>query len=309
MKNVRPAVGSRAPNLDEPAADWVPLRLAPFYCSDDGFVSNSSWIEAVTTEIKKILEVMGGEDHPLEQPPTITSDRDGSRRVSVDSIGITTSWYCDGSIVVYPNSEPESWAIGGLNVKALLDRDNWLCIAQHQRKAADWHYRLIGLLFSICHERFQTMFRSGAIHMMARKGCVFSPFERVTWDQWQVFKLDEESPKNSVWHERLPGTPASATAPDGAHLYSIYLAAGVSAEQSALTPEEKCTQWVLGFLREFIDRPPDPLHILSARAVAKFEGLSERGFVRSYRHAQVLSGNYNWSTPGRPRIPTLIRAK
>jgi len=145
---------------------------------------------------------------------------------------------------------------------------------------------------------------------MARKNSVLAPFEHVTWDQWQYFTLhnDEENdnslPVKTVWHDpRDPyrsaarTSPSTATGPTGEHLYAIHLAPGVKRRNS---PEDECLRWLLQLLRDYPERPPQPLPNLAKEAVSKFPGLSERGFRHCRLSAQTETGNWNWSRPGAP---------
>ena len=98
---------------------------------------------------------------------------------------------------------------------------------------------------------------------MARKNSVLAPFERVTRDQWQFFRLDnpsEEPPEK--WHDpRAPvglrdsPSPCTATGPTGERLFAIYVAPGIS-QNVGLASEHKCQIWVRELLRDYPDRAP-----------------------------------------------------
>src|SRR3984893_18365067 len=82
---------------------------------------------------------------------------------------------------------------------------------------------------------FTHLVSSGAVHIMARKNNVLAPLERVTWDQWLFFRLDDEDDdallKAKIWYDpREPNwsaagkKPSTATGTAGERLYSIYIA-------------------------------------------------------------------------------------
>jgi hypothetical protein len=173
---------------------------------------------------------------------------------------------------------------------------------------------------------FGEVLSRGSAHVVARKNTVLAPFERVAWDQWQYFKLDEPEPTAPAWESQHyewvePASPAvrwcdprncgwgtqgyrpsTATGPNGEKLYSIHVAPGMEGTESgAPSPDEKCIRWLMELMTVFPKRSPKPRAALTQEAVAMFPGLSERGFGRALFEAQRETGNFNWSSPGAPR--------
>jgi hypothetical protein len=58
-KGRMPALPSATPAavINEPKADWVPLRWAPFYCTSNGFIlSPAKWGEALCDELQRLSQ-------------------------------------------------------------------------------------------------------------------------------------------------------------------------------------------------------------------------------------------------------------
>jgi hypothetical protein len=227
-------------------------------------------------------------------------------------MGIATD-ISPGSIYVYPDQEEwYRWTVEGSSAE-ILNHPEWDQIPPDERLAAQWHRRLLADLFYSWHSNFVEAVRTGAAHIMARKKSVLAPFERVTWDQWQFFRLDEVDDRppaemydplngSGRWHDPRGWSghaPSTATGPSGERLYSIYVAPGLE-RKKGLTAEQKCRQWLLGLMRDYPHRPPEPRGRLAEQATLKFPGLSKRGFERCYFSARVQTGNANWSRPGAP---------
>jgi hypothetical protein len=130
---------------------------------------------------------------------------------------------------------------------------------------------------------------------MARTNTVLAPFERVTWDQWQYFRVDEP-----VEPDRDRSKVSTATGPTGEKLYSIHIAPGVARSNQHDHPREKCLHWVLELMQQFPDRPPKPKRKLYKEAASKFPGLSGRAFAHCISDAQKSMRHTKWSEPGRP---------
>jgi hypothetical protein len=155
----------------------------------------------------------------------------------------------------------------------------------------------------------------GAANIMARKNTVLAPFERISWDQWRYFELDDELGMHRLQDQRwgdprsVSSTGWTATGPAGEKLYEIHIAPGVVTIQPSdrnreNEPEEKCLQWLAELIHDYPDRPPKPRDSLAQEAISKFAGLTTNGFLRCFTRAQALTGNQNWSRPGRfPKSP------
>jgi hypothetical protein len=170
---------------------------------------------------------------------------------------------------------------------------------------------LLQRLFTSWEEGFVTAVRFGAAHIMARKHSVLAPFERITWNQWQFFHLDENSSKprsrTSQWGDprgpqwkHVGDLPWTATGPAGEKLYEIHIAPGArSAQHGQLTPEQEVVGWLLKLLSDHPDHPPKPLPELAKQICSAFPALSERAFRQCLFRAQRQTGNRKWSEPGR----------
>lgn len=301
--------------IHEPQGDWVPLKQAPFFCASGGRIcSVKTWPDAFYDDLRKMTSQIHTElrDPELVGLPapewSVLSDK-SRPSVWVTAMDISTD-ITPGSVFVSPDYRtkgPFGWLVGGLS-DAILKDPEWDEIPPQQRVAARWHRRLLETFFRNLHGNLADAVRSGAAHLMARKNSVLAPFERVTWDQWHFFRLDDDhNPRSKIWYDpRNPDWelawrgPCSATGPAGERLYGLHIAPGVVKNDDGLTAEEKCQQWLRGMLRDHPERPPRPLEGLAKEAVSLFGGLSKRGFLRCYSYAQKETGNRNWSRPGAP---------
>src|SRR5262249_26258098 len=136
-----------------------------------------------------------------------------------------------------------------------------------------------------------------------------APFERVTWNQWAYFRLDEQQkpsrdskwgdPRASIWSRDLPWT---AIGPAGEKLYEIHVAPGLANPLSSFTIEKKCEGLLVKMLTDQDDRPK-PLPELAKQICSEFPGLSERAFRQCLLRAQEITGNRKWSEAGRRKSP------
>ena len=150
--------------------------------------------------------------------------------------------------------------------------------------------------------------------IVARKHSILAPFERITWNQWQHFQLDENpsqpQPRASDWGDprgsycwHVADVPWTATGPAGEKLYDIQIAPGTrSAIQSQFT-EQEVIGWLANLLREHPDESPQPLGDIRQLAMRHCPGLSMKSFDYCYVTACKRTGNYNWSKPGRRKSP------
>jgi hypothetical protein len=308
----------------EPKANWVPLWRAPFYCFSNRYIDSPElWADAFNAEIqRRTFQPHVRAPNPNYPELVTASPPEWSWRISktkmqasISAAGIKTV-ISPGSVCVHPEGpiSLDRWLIGGCSDKVLEDSE-WDEIPPDERIAALWHKELLDCLFDTLHSSFVNAVESGAAQIMARKNSVLASFERVTWEQWQFFRLDEiEDPppaeKLKIWYdprpfwfERTKRFTCTATSPAGERLYTIYIAPGVVGTESGDREdgaEQKCLQWIAQLLREFPDRAPKPLGNLAKEAISRFPGLSKRGFVRCYVGAQLQTGNRNWSRPGAP---------
>jgi hypothetical protein len=301
------------PAHDDMADDWVPLAQAPFYCYRAGYItSERKWAEVLRAQVEKYASTP--DDLPLKPPtpyPVEWSFTATGESAYVAALGILTT-ISPGSVHVHPGIEPFDWDFDRWSITGrsddVLKQTEWRKISPDEQSGAAWHRRLLGHLFSDWHYHFVDAIRSGAAYLMARKNSVLSPHERIAWDQWQFFTLDDP-PKNDseIWHDPRESKwmrqfPSSATAVGGERLYSIYVAPGRASEsKSIISAEDKCLQWLRELLGDYPDRPPKPLRCLANEAKTKFAGLSKNAFHRCYFRLQAESGNRNWSRPGAPK--------
>jgi hypothetical protein len=328
-----------APTLiNEPQADWMPLPLAPFYCFQVGWVhSAEAWQDALRALVQAIIckheeerQYLSGlseaERHRFSEldmlpPPEWSFDRSkdeyqgwitamgGSKttyEASFTALGVITN-IRPGAIFVYPSDIGDSFdgVVTGRSVEILQDR-NW----EETAPGGRWHRWLLKHLFWYWNLNFRRAFHSGAIRILARKNSVLAPFGRVTWDQWQFFRLDEDAlskpREREIWHDPVEpywssNRVSTATGPAGERLYSIYVAANPDQLIRPVDPEEKCLQWLLELHRDYPDRSPRPLPELAEKAVSMFEGFSKNAFYRCLFKVQVQTGNRRWSNAGRPQ--------
>jgi len=293
------APATAGPNL--PCNDWVPVRKAN--CPGNIFTADHrEWITAAAIDAgwavtnRKL-------NWEIEQFKVCLIIRCGDLEATL---------YPDGSYIM--DLSNSNWSAYGLELgdfnETTVPPPEWAPPLQEMKK-------LVHDLFTKWKINAEHMFRLGKVHMMARKNSVFSAFERITWDQWQLFTLDEKIDPVENWldhchnKQRRERLPATATGPCGERLFSIYIAPGDDpTRDDALNCEEECLQWLLGMMRAFPDRRPKVLRELADEAVQLFPGLSKRAFDRSFTRAKTETGNLSWSKAGRPpKTLALIGAK
>jgi hypothetical protein len=312
--------------LDAPRPDWAPLWRAPFYCYSESYIPSAEiWVEALCGTVNNIASSWSSQFDKHESPKlnqvelrewSIQQSKDPE--IVVTALGLRT-YIKPGWIAVYPeyaegfdvDFDVDDWLIAGWSSGILKDPD-WDNVCPAQQLAAAWHRRLLTGLFQYWKSNFVSALESGAALIMVRKNKILAPFERVTLDQWQLFKLDDEpraEEETKMWYDpRQPywsrkAVVSTATGPTGERLFAIHIAPGFVDPDSGdhgHAPEEKCLQWLMELLRDYPVRPPSPLGHLAKKAVSIFPGLSRRGFQRCYFMCCQQTGNRNWSRPGAP---------
>jgi hypothetical protein len=333
--------------INEPRSDWVLPWEAPFYCFSGGYIRSArEWAGALQAEVQKIInsdvwaDALQADTRKILKAEGITETEYRSGLVGTWSFNRKTkapgAWIIakgirtdikPGFVSVIPimpgdddrHDRPRidlnRWLLIGGHSKEILSDPEWdegPCFFEaflDQKLSAQWHRRLLEQLFRLWERSFTRAIESGAAHIMARTHSILAPFERITWNQWQYFRLDEElpPPKDPKWGEPRSSSkvlPWTATGPGGEKLYEIHIAPGSSDPNRENNPEEKCLQWLTELILDRPDRPPKPRDLLAREGVSKFPGLTLNGFLRSFARAQALTGNQKWSRPGRfPKSP------
>jgi hypothetical protein len=223
------------------------------------------------------------------------------------------------------------WLIGGTSDEMLSDQnwnealrtqsekheddDGFLVyeeISRDQKIAAEWHRQLLKRLFWSWERNFAEAIKSGAAYIMARKGSVLAPFERITWNQWQYFQVSPVPRKQKKWGDpAIPDwsrhdVPETAFGPTDERLYEIHIAPGVNRSDRSREndPEERCLRWLGELIHDYPKRPPKPRDALAQEALSKFPALTKNGFFRCFVLVQEQAKNQSWSQPGRfPKSP------
>jgi hypothetical protein len=326
---------------NEPKPDWVHPTIAPFYCFGNGAYCEyirlpAAWGAAVCAELRRRIKEPPSNrelndpgfakllsapqpkwsfncvdrsfyfwwvfNYATEAPPI---------RVSAIAMGIVTDIQ-PGLILVWPDGELRWWISGDSD--QILKDPKWDKISPHEQVAAQWHRWLLKGLFQTWRASFERAAILGVVQIVARKNSVLAPFERISLNQWQYFKVDDEPPRAAQlrlplrssqlrWGDPHGFSPGwTATGPAGEKLYSIHIAPGVpiaGGRNRKHDPEEGCLHWLLKLIEDYPKRPPMPRDLLAKEAVAKFPGLTLNGFFRCFAHTQLLAQNQNWSRPGR----------
>jgi hypothetical protein len=309
----------------EPKADWVPLVSAPLRYSSLGYIrSVEKWRENLDVKVKQFAQSISPDDDIHMPEYSFQSTRKWD--AWIEAGGITTHLSANwGAVYV---SSGKDFLAGG-DPDELLKNKIWKNFPPQQMSAARWHRNLLKAILKSLRRDFGEALNKGSAHVMARKNTVLAPFERVSWDQWQYFKLDEPDQIRPEWEEqyyewRQPASPplhwfdprncgweakgyrpSTATGPSGERLYAIHVAPGSGrAESGNLSPEEKCIQWLVQSMTAFPERSPKKREALLEEAVTLFPGLTERGFGRCLFDARRQTGNLKWMTSGRrPKSP------
>jgi hypothetical protein len=303
-KNREFAVPSSAPpqgtasqsiTIQKPGSDWMPVRRAPLCYGPEGYIrTQKEWVAYIEAKL-------------LPFAPGDWSVKHYDWAWSITWEGLTTE--IDRKYGVVSVSEEGEFApiyVGTPDEFSV--EQNWVEYRPELRVAAKEHrHQIAGLLDWFWYD-FVRAGEAGAAEVMARKNTVFAPLERVLWEQWSYFRVDEAPeqfgrPWQWLFSDSRLESFSTATGPTGERLFSIYIRPGVAtiSDSSATdTSEEKCLQWIIKLLRDFPDRSPKPLRDLAREAVIRFPGLSLSRFRYCYFLAQVQTGNRNWPKARRP---------
>jgi hypothetical protein len=318
--------------INEPKPDWSHPWEAPFYCFSGNYIhSVEGWTGALQAEVQKIIE--RAHALPSRSDPKLIGKwwfgcATNLPRAWITAMGIQTiiepsffavmPWAGDPADLSKPDLD--GWLINGYGKEILEDRV-WedvfgvFKIGPDQKSAMQWHEWLLQHLFSSWERDFDEAVKLGAAHIMARKQSVYAPFERVTWNQWQFFQLDEYAsqpqprasrwgdPRGPLWKHEAD-VPWTATGPAGEKLYEIYIAPGTrSAQHGQLTLEEEVVGWLVKLMSDHPDHPPKRLPELAKQICSARPGLSGKAFRQCLFLAQQQTRNRKWSEPGRWKSP------
>jgi hypothetical protein len=338
-------LGRAAPPLaiQDPGTDWVPIERALFWYGRSGYIrSAEDWKEELRIIVTRFIE-SGRENAQKIRDMTATAaalfEIKGSvleEKLRMADVPSESEWSLEVSERRQAEIKALGWRLGidgeGATI-GLRGPDRYFSVVgspaeflprkyEVMPSAGAWHFELADSIIRNFRWKVLHCMRRGAAHIMARKNAVLAPFERVTWDQWTYFQLDEQKREERArkndgrflppdwflpYRFRREDQFSTATGPAGEKLYAIHIAPGVAriAESSdGNDAEDECLQALLELMREFPDRPPKPLPELAKQACSAFPELSERGFYRCLLLAQNRSGNRNWSKPGAfPKSP------
>jgi hypothetical protein len=277
------------------------------------------------------LELLGYRFPPVEWSFKSSTNEDEKPHAYITAMDVQTQIW-PGSVFVTPWHETHNiinlgeWLIGGTSNEILSDQEwnealripsehededgfvvGYEEISRDQKIAAEWHRQLLKRLFWSWERNFAQALESGAAHIMARKGSVLAPFERITWNQWQYFRLEQLAPPQEKWGDpklrswERDDLPSTACGPTDERLYEIHIAPGVNKGDRSRKndPEKKCLQWLVELIHDYPDRQPKRRDLLAQEAVSKFPRLTLNRFLRCWTLAQEQTQNHNWSQAGR----------
>jgi hypothetical protein len=229
-------------------------------------------------------------------------------------INITPPLPGEEGMFTFDRWDTNRWRIAGHSNK-ILNLSEWRAsrtvwgheISSDEQIALQWHRWLLEGIFSSWERSFAETVKTGTTQIMARKQSVLAPFERITWNQWQCFRMDElpamPLPRASNWGDPraicYPDLPWTATGPSGEKLYEIHIAPGLAEPVSI---EKQCEHLLVKLLMDHPNRPK-PLPELAKQICSEFPGLSERAFRQCLLRAQEQTGNRKWSKAGRQNSP------
>jgi hypothetical protein len=230
--------------ISEPKSDWVHPWDAPFYCFSGSYIrSIEGWTGALRVKVQRIIERERA--LPSNGPELVGKWSFGCApdvpRAWITAMGLQTvmqpaffgiiPWAGEGLAELADHG----WVLAD-HGREILDADVY-AIAPGQTGPLEWHRWLLQALFASWEEDFVQAVKAGAAYIMARKCSVLAPFERITWNQWQFFKIDQNlsqprsqeskwgDPRGPQW-KHVGDLPWTATGPAGERLYEIHIAPG-----------------------------------------------------------------------------------
>jgi hypothetical protein len=245
-----PARAAPAPLvINDPEADWMPLVEAFSRCFRSGYARTAGqWAEALRAHVEYEAWRLVEDCTPEFSLPQNPQD---DPCVTISGMGLEL--HISPGYITLARNKPRYRSLIAGRTETILKERKWKDIPSVDRLAAKWHRQLISSLVICWDMNFWQALYSGTLHIMARKNTVLAPFERIAFDQWQYFRLDEEPAEK----ERIVEYPltsfgtewrSTATGPAGEKLYSIHVAPGVG-DSRELGSEEKCVRWLVGLRR------------------------------------------------------------
>jgi hypothetical protein len=318
--------------IQEPGADWVPIERALFWYSRSGYIQSAAeWEKQLRAIVTSFIESGRLRDQTMLEM-AIAAGIPEEQRCSLGSANMPSELFFEVSKWRQARIEASGWRLGIDGARANITvrgpdtcfggspsefLTKYRAMTYEQRQGAGTWLDVAESIIGHFRRSFLHCLTRGAARIMARKNTVLAPFERVTWDQWTYFQLDE--PK---WTERERGGNdrflppdwfpsyksrrednfGTATGPAGEKLYAVHIAPGaasIAGSNGGNDPEDKCLQELLDLMRQFPHRPPQPLPDLAEALCSAFPGLSERGFYGCFALAKQQTGNSSWSKAGR----------
>jgi hypothetical protein len=308
MAKKTPAPRTELP-INEPLPDWMPLWSAPFFCLSRGVVHTwETWTEAFCEEARHLTTMLhrGRQIDPrliarvFEWPKwSIRAER---WSVRLDAMEIATEVF-PGNVYVFPTTGVRyAWSLSNQETD-ILSSPKWdRHIYGSDRDAAFFHKVLLGDLLPRLTTNFAYAVESGALRIMARPRSVLAPFERIAWDQWQFFALENEAieeVKQFDWRPHLlvrTDLPSTAVTLNGERIYSIHVAPGDPASQSA---EEKCLRQLRLFIWNNPERCPIPVDKLIDEMTLECPEMTKKAIRYCVFRAIEETGQNEWVRRGR----------
>jgi hypothetical protein len=131
------------------------------------------------------------------------------------------------------------------------------------------------------------------------------PFETAVWSTFEIVV------KRTMFAGRMfpptSGTPVvigQRMGPEEIQLLSVTVPTAKvkklwPAAKRTAAAETRCQEHLVVEMKRSLDRAPNPKPDVLADCLARFPGLSERGFERAWANAIELTGADGWSKPGR----------
>jgi hypothetical protein len=292
--------------IKEPLLDWKPLTTAQFYCFSNRYIpSDKEWQQALKNEILEISRT----DRLLSTPRLAPQGAPPTWEFEEQRFGLIVrgmeveSFILPGLVFVSAHSRlPEDWLVGLFGYEHPDNDSYWANVPSHRQVAAKWHRSMLVCLFWTWRSSFENALARGSAMLMARKDSVLAPFERVAWDQWQYFRIEDQD-KRAVkrWYDpKAGGLPTYAVGPARERLYSIHVAPGVSPSNENTT-EEKCLQRIKQFIEDYPDRCPVPVDDLVRKIRDEYPQLSLKHVHYCVFWAVTDCNKPQWLRPGRPK--------